>query len=125
RIFRNARYRTPISTNLTHRRSHRRILRNAARQAHSEHRALARLAGDSNVAAHHAGQSAADGEAQTSTAEMPGRKRIGLREFSEQLPLLLRRHADASIRDRKLDPFVAGSRCPPKTFSADLRVARR
>src|SRR5262249_50747562 len=42
-----------------------------------------------------------------SAAETPCRQGIGLSEFGEQLRLLLRRHADAGIGDRELDPVAA------------------
>src|SRR5262249_12752729 len=79
----------------------------AARQTHSEYRALARLARHGHVAAHHAGELAGDGKAEPRAAVPPRGQGIGLREILEQLRLLLRCHADAAIRDRKLDPVAS------------------
>src|SRR5262249_3217149 len=45
--------------------------------------------------------------AQTGSTEAPRGQRIGLSKLGEQLALLLRRHADAGVADRKLDPAAA------------------
>ena len=74
------------------------------RQAHRKHRALARLARHGHVAAHHACEPAADGEAQASAAKFPSGQRVGLSEFAEQLRLLFRRHADTGVADGQLNP---------------------
>src|SRR5262249_7009445 len=79
----------------------------AARQTHSEYRALARLARHGHVAAHHAGELAGDGKAEPRPAIAARGQGIGLGEVLEQFRLLLRRHADAAISDGKLDPVAA------------------
>ena len=76
----------------------------AARQAHCKSRAFARLARHCHVAAHHAGELAGDGKTEAGAAETLRGRGIGLGELLKQLGLLLRRHADASIGDGKLDP---------------------
>ena len=48
-----------------------------------------------------------DGEAQTRPAIAAGGQGIGLGEVLEQFRLLFCRHADATIRDGKLDPVAA------------------
>src|SRR5262249_27808467 len=78
-----------------------------ARQAHGEHRALARLARHGHVAAHHARELAGDGKAEPRAAEVLRGRDIGLAEFFEQLCLLLRGHADAGVGDGKLDEVAA------------------
>src|SRR6516164_1561656 len=77
------------------------------RQAHRERRAFTRLARNRHVAAHHARQFATNRKAQAGAAELPRGQRVGLSEFGEQLRLLLRRHANAGIGNRKLDPVAA------------------
>src|SRR5262245_3765159 len=79
----------------------------ADRQAHREHRTLARLARHRHVAAHHARKLARDGKAKPRSAELLRSRGIGLGEFFEQLCLLLRRHANASIRDGELEKAAA------------------
>ena len=79
----------------------------AARQAHCKDRAFARLARHCHVAAHHAGELAGDGEAKAGAAETLRGRGIGLGELLKQLCLLLRRHADASIGNGKLDPVAS------------------
>src|SRR5262245_49542136 len=79
----------------------------ARRQAHREHRALARLARHRDVAAHHARELARDGKAETGAAVAARGQGIGLGEVLEQLGLLLRLHADAAVRDCKLDPVAS------------------
>jgi hypothetical protein len=76
-------------------------------QAHRKDRPLARLAGHSHVAPHHARELACDGEAETGAAEALRGRDIGLAELLEQLCLLLRRHADAGVGDGKLDEVAA------------------
>jgi hypothetical protein len=83
----------------------------AARQAHREHRALARLARHGHVAAHHACELAREGKAEPRSAVAARGQGIGLGEFLEQLRLLFGGQADAGIRDGKLDP-VASVRHP-------------
>jgi hypothetical protein len=53
-------------------------LASTARQAHREHRALARLARHGHVAAHHARELARDSEPEPSAAEALSRRGIGL-----------------------------------------------
>src|SRR5262245_31111354 len=79
----------------------------AARQAHREHRALARLARHRHVAAHHARELARESKAEPSAAEALRGRGIGLAELLEQLCLLLRRHANAGVSDRELDPIAS------------------
>src|SRR5215468_7704973 len=71
----------------------------AAWQTHGEHRALARLARHGHVAAHHARELARDGKAEARPAVAARGEGIGLGEILEQFRLLLRRHADAAVRD--------------------------
>ena len=73
-------------------------------QAHCKDRALAGLARHGHVAAHHAGELAGDSKAEAGAAVLPCSRGIGLGELLEQLCLLLSRHADASVGDRKLAP---------------------
>src|SRR5262249_42826897 len=54
-----------------------------ARQTHREHRALARCARHSHVAAHHARELACDGKAEPRAAEVLGGRGIGLGELLE------------------------------------------
>src|SRR5262249_2548704 len=82
-------------------------VRRAAGQAHRKHRTLARLARHRHVAAHHARELAREGKAEPRPAVAARCQGIGLDEVLEQFCLLLRRHADAAIRDRKLDPVAA------------------
>jgi hypothetical protein len=63
---------------------------------------LAAEQGD-HVAAHHARELADDGKAQSGSPEVLRCRGIGLGEFFEQLCLLLRGHADATICHGKLD----------------------
>src|SRR5262245_54148391 len=79
----------------------------AARQAHRKDRALARLARHGHVATHHARELARDGEAEARAAVPTRGERICLGEVLKQFRLLLRGHADAAIRDRKLDPLAS------------------
>src|SRR5215831_785884 len=81
-------------------------LSGVSRQAHREHRALARFARHGHVATHHARELARDGKAEAGSAVAARSQAIGLGEILEQFRLLLRRHADAAIRDGKLDPFA-------------------
>src|SRR5215831_16011295 len=78
----------------------------AARQAHREDRPLARLARHGHVAAHHARELAGDGKAEPGAAELLRGCGVGLAELLEQLSLLLRSHANASVSDRELDPVA-------------------
>src|SRR5262245_53118663 len=79
----------------------------APRQAHGEHRTFAGLACHGYVPTHHARELSGDGKAEPSAAVAARGERIGLGEILKQLRLLLRRHADAAIRDRKLDPVAS------------------
>src|SRR5262249_20524281 len=79
----------------------------ASRQTHGEHRAFARLARHGHVTAHHARELAGDGKAETGAAEALCGRGISLAELLEQLRLLLRRHANAGVSDRKLDPAAS------------------
>src|SRR5262245_47542546 len=76
-------------------------------QTHREYGALARLARYGHVPAHHARELAGDGKAEPGSAELLRGGDIGLGEFFEQLGLLLRRHADASVGDGELDEAAA------------------
>src|SRR5262249_35207098 len=71
------------------------IIRSAARQAHGEHRALARLAPNRHVATHHAREPAGDGKPEPRAAEALRGRGISLTELLEQPCLLLGGHADA------------------------------
>jgi hypothetical protein len=86
----------------------------ATRQAHREHRALARLTHDGHVAAHHASELACDRKSKTGAAEALRRRGFGLAEFLEQLRLLVCRHADAGVGNGHLDP-VATVADPPRS----------
>src|SRR5262249_47420864 len=55
----------------------------APRQAHGEHRALAVLAGDSHIAAHHARELAREGKAEPRSTVAARNERIGLGELLE------------------------------------------
>src|SRR5262249_37991271 len=79
----------------------------AARQAHRKHRTFAWLARHGHVASHHARQLAGDGEAEPSPTEALRGRGISLAELLEELRLLLRRHADATVGDRELDPAAS------------------
>src|SRR5262249_21596238 len=79
----------------------------APRQAHSEHRALTRLARHCHVAPHHARELAGDGETETGAAETLRGRGISLAELLEQLGLLFGRHTDAGVRDGELDELAA------------------
>ena len=68
-------------------------------EGEAEGRALAGIAGDGDVAAHHARQLARDGKAEARAAELARGGAIGLREHGEQLGLHFLRHADAGIAD--------------------------
>src|SRR5262249_13324063 len=81
-------------------------LSGVSRQAHREHRALARLARHRHVAAHHSRELARDGKAEPRPAVAARGQGIRLGEGLEQLCLLFGGHADAGIRDRKLDPVA-------------------
>src|SRR5262245_49799345 len=76
-------------------------------QSHREYGALARLARHGHLAPHHARQLARDGEAKPRSAELLRGGCIGLAKFFKQLCLLLRRHANASIRDGELEEAAA------------------
>src|SRR5262245_6210776 len=79
----------------------------APRQAHGEHRAFAMLARHGHIAAHHARELAREGKSEPRSAEVLSGRGIGLAELLEQLGLLLRSHANASVRDGKLDEAAA------------------
>src|SRR5215472_1066042 len=79
----------------------------AARQAHCEDRTFARLAGYGHVATHHARELPGNGKAEPGAAVAARGQGIGLGEILKQFRLLLRRHADAGIRDGKLHPLVS------------------
>src|SRR5262249_7013090 len=69
-------------------------------------RTLAGFARHGHVAAHHARELAGDRKAQPRPAVAPRGCGISLAEFLEQLGLLLRTHADASVGDRELNPVA-------------------
>jgi hypothetical protein len=79
----------------------------ATRQAHREHRALARLACYGHVAAHHACELARESKAEPRPAVAARGQGICLGEFLEQFRLLFGGQADAGIRDGKLDPVAS------------------
>jgi hypothetical protein len=81
-------------------------------QPHREDRSFARFACHRHVAAHHARELARDGEAEPGAAEALSGRGIGLGKFFEHLRLLLRRHADAGVGDRQLNPITAVPDCP-------------
>jgi hypothetical protein len=81
----------------------------AARQAHRKHRALAGLARHRHVAAHHPCQLAANRKAQAGATKPSRGQRIGCVNSANKLRRLLRRHANAGIRDRNLDSVAAVS----------------
>src|SRR5262249_51873394 len=92
----------------------------AARQAHREHRAFARLARHGHVASHHARELAGDGKPEPRTAEALSGRGIGLTEVLEQLSLLVRSHADSCVGDRELDPVATVS--DPARLQPDLAL---
>ena len=77
------------------------------RNRHMKARALALLAFHPDIAAHHFGQLAADGQAQAGAAELAGGGGIDLREGLEEPVDLVRRNADAGVADGKEDEVVA------------------
>src|SRR5262249_2347370 len=93
----------------------------AAGRPAGENRALPRLARHRHVAAHHARELARDGKAEPGAAVAPRGGAVGLGEFLEQLALLLRRHADAGIGHRKLDPVAAVGDFPDPQLHLALR----
>src|SRR5262249_42721910 len=78
----------------------------AAWQPHRKHRALARLACHGHVAAHHARELAGESKSQPRPTIAACGQRICLGEVLEQFLLLLGGHADAAVRDGKLDPVA-------------------
>src|SRR5215467_3250343 len=104
RVYEYAHYRAPLILRVWFFRLWLWLGCRAARQAHHEHRALARLAGHGHVAAHHASELAGDGEPEPRPAVAARGQGIGLGEILEQFGLLFGCHADAAVRDRKLDP---------------------
>src|SRR5262249_2366023 len=79
----------------------------AARQAHGKHRPFAGLARRGPAPAHQARELAGDRKAKPRPAVPARGQGIGLGEILKQFRLLLRRHTDAAIRDRKLDPVAS------------------
>src|SRR6516165_4089399 len=77
------------------------------RQTHYKHRTFAQFARRRHIATHHARELAGDGEAETGAAEALRGRGLGLAECLEQLCLLLRRHANAGIDHRQLDPVAS------------------
>src|SRR5262249_18683314 len=67
------------------------------------------LARHRHVPAHYARELAGDAQAEAGAAVLPCGRRIGLGELLEQLGLLLRTHADASVGDRQLNPVATVS----------------
>src|SRR5262249_1109187 len=76
-------------------------------EAHGEDRALARLARHNHISPHHPGEFARKGKAQARSTVAPRSQGMGLGEPREELRLLCRRHADAGVGDRKLDPVAS------------------
>src|SRR5262249_44400013 len=87
-----------------------------------EHGALTRFALDRYVAAHHARELSRDRQAEASAAEALRGCLVGLAELVEQLGLLLRRHPNAGIGDRDLDPVAAVSQVA--CLKLDLAILR-
>src|SRR6266567_6809957 len=79
----------------------------AARQAHREHRSLARLARHRHIATHHACELAREGKAKPGPPVAARGQGIRLGEFLKQFRLLFGGEADARIRDGKLDPVAS------------------
>ena len=83
-------------------RAHCAVARSCSVGASAQHRgpeaaALRELAGDGDVAAHHAAQPAADRQAEPGAAVLARRLGLRLHERLEQAADLLRRHADAGV----------------------------
>ncbi len=76
-----------------------RLLLDAEPRDESKPAALPGLAGQPDPASHHLDQVRRDGQAQSSAPEPARRRRVGLHERAENLPLLLERDADAGIRN--------------------------
>src|ERR1700730_15950129 len=81
------------------------------RQADGEGRAAAGLALDRDVAAHHLTKAPADGEAKARATVFARRSGGSLGKLLEQLSHLIRRHADAGVRNRECDPIPAVLLC--------------
>src|SRR3954447_4114525 len=79
-----------------------------------EGRAAAVVALDGDIAAHHAAEAPADGEAEPGAAELAGGGGVGLGEGLEELAHLLGGHADAGVGDADAEPVAAVLR-----FAAD------
>ena len=79
-----------------------------------EARALGGRALDGDVAAHEAGELAADGEPEARAAVLPGGRRVRLRELLEQPAELLRRHADAGVGHGDGKPIVLARPFAPR-----------
>src|SRR5262249_27956659 len=92
----------------------------AARQAHRKHRTFAQLARHGHVASHHARELAGDGKAEPRAAEALRGRGVSLAELVEQLCLLLRSHANASVSDGELNP--ATSVGDPTRLQLDLTL---
>jgi tripartite-type tricarboxylate transporter receptor subunit TctC len=103
--FRYRNFGSPAATSLRGRRRDRCVLiiRNAARQAHREHRALARLARYGHVAAHHARELAGDGEAEPRlvAAKNPIRSFRGLGSSAVGVPQLSLRTDSTELTCRR------------------------
>jgi hypothetical protein len=76
-------------------------------QAQRESRSFARLARQRHVAAHQAGELARESKAKAGAAITSRGQGIGLSKFLEQLRLLFRRHTNACVCNRKLDPLAS------------------
>ena len=83
------------------------LLRRAPWQAHREHRPLAGSLATVTSPPIMRAKLARDGKAEPRPAVAAHGQGIGLGEILEQLRLLLRRHTDAGIRYRELDPNSA------------------
>ena len=92
------------------------------RQVERERAALARHAGQPDLAAEQRRQLAADGQAQAGAAVLAGGAGVGLLERLEDQPLLLRRDADAGVLDRERDDLLA--RCRSTGWSGDPAARR-
>jgi hypothetical protein len=97
----------PLPRPAMRQRAHYEMERLAPRQAHCEHRPLARLARHRHVATRHARELAGDGEAEPGAAEALRGGGISLAELLEQFRLLFRGQTYAGVGDGELDETAA------------------
>ena len=85
--------------------------------------AVARLALDPDAPAHQFDQLRGDGQAEPRAAVAARRRRVGLHEGAEDLPLLVGRHADAGVRHGELrDRAVSRQHGPTRDVDDDLAL---